>query len=134
VTGATGAVLYANGLSAPLAAPGIIITNPSLSGTTVILTCSGDITAFSDRRIKTDLRIIPDSLNKLSQINGYTYRGLDSNIRHTGVIAQEVQRVLPEAVITMSDGMLTVAYGNLVGILIEGIKELEKRIKILEQR
>ena len=52
--------------------------------------------------------------------------------RQTGVIAQEVLKVLPEAVAEMDDGKLTVAYGNMVGLLIESIKELKAEIDTLK--
>jgi hypothetical protein len=97
------------------------------------LTASGNVTAFSDIRLKTDITKITDALAKVNQLNGYTYTRIDTGERQTGVIAQELQKVLPEAV--MDDGeTLSVAYGNMMGLMIEAIKELTARVKELEAR
>jgi len=138
--GTTNAVAYATGATTLATSPGIILTNPTLSNGTVLLTCSGDIVAYSDRNIKTNIEIIPNALEKVARIGGYTFNRIDGGSeRRTGVIAQEIQEVLPEAVYTTENGTLTVAYGNMVGLLIEAIKEertkreeLEKRILTLE--
>jgi hypothetical protein len=97
------------------------------------LTAVGDVTAFSDARLKTDLERIPDALAKVSRLTGYTFTRKDTGARQTGVVAQDVQKVLPEAVIDTGDH-LALAYGNMVGLLIEAIKELAARIERLEAR
>jgi hypothetical protein len=131
--GTTSAVAYATSATALATAPGIIITNPSASGSTVVLTCSGDVVAYSDRNIKKDIEPIPDALAKVSRLGGYTFTRIDGGSeRRTGVIAQEVQEVLPEAVYTTENGTLTVAYGNMVGLLIEAIKELQQETEKLK--
>jgi predicted nucleic acid-binding Zn-ribbon protein len=101
------------------------------------VTFTGDVIANSDIRVKDNIETIENALDKISVINGVTYNRTDlgedqKNIRMTGVIAQEVQAVLPEAVKSDEDGKLSVAYGNLVGLLIEGIKELQEEIRILK--
>lgn len=90
----------------------------------------GNVTAYSDIRLKTDIQVIPQALAKVQQLRGVTYERIDSGERQTGVIAQEVQAVLPEAVINMNDDnkTLSVAYGNMVGLLIEAIKELNHKV------
>ena len=88
------------------------------------LTCDGDVTGTSDRRLKKNLRPIDNALYKIMQLNGYTFERIGSSDRRVGVIAQEVEKVLPEAVRYKSDGYRTVAYGNMIGLLIEAIKEL----------
>jgi hypothetical protein len=94
---------------------------------------TGDITAYSDARIKTNLEIIPDALNKVCQLNGYTFDRTDITVpRKSGVIAQEVLKVLPEVVTETESGMYSVAYGNMVGLLIEAIKELKAEIEVLK--
>jgi hypothetical protein len=133
--GTTNAVAYATGATALATAPGILLTNPTLSDGTVVFTCSGDIVAFSDRNIKTNIEPIPDALAKVLRIGGYTFTRTDGGSeRRTGVIAQEIQDVLPEAVYTTENGTLTVAYGNMVGLLIEAIKELEKTVRELQKQ
>ena len=91
---------------------------------------SGDITAFSDIRLKRNIQKIDNALDKIMQINGYTYDM--NNKRSTGVIAQEVEKVLPEVVQNREDGYKTVAYGNMIGLLIEAIKELKEEIKVIK--
>ena len=97
------------------------------------MTAEGNVTAYSDIRLKTDLTKIADALDKISKLNGYTYTRTDSGARQTGLIAQELQQVLPEAV--MDDGQtLSIAYGNLAGLLVEAIKELTERLEALEKK
>ena len=91
------------------------------------LTATGDITAFSDERLKSDIETIPDALEKILSIRGVTF---DMNGRRgTGVIAQDLEQVLPEAVHDNEETELkSVAYGNVVGLLIEAIKEQQRQI------
>lgn len=91
---------------------------------------SGDITAFSDIRLKSNIKKIDNALDKIKQISGYTYDM--NNKRSTGVIAQEVEKVLPEVVQDREDGYKTVAYGNMIGLLVEAIKELKQEIEVLK--
>lgn len=93
-------------------------------------TATGNVTAYSDIRLKTDIQLIPNALDKVKALRGVTYERIDNGERQTGVIAQEVQAVLPEAVMTMNDDnkTLSVAYGNLAGLLIEAIKELNHKV------
>jgi hypothetical protein len=92
--------------------------------------------ASSDSRHKTDIQNIPDALVKVSQINGVTYIRTDNdqNIRHAGVIAQEVEQVLPEVIGTDANGYKVVAYGNMIGLLVEAIKELKAEVDALKAR
>ena len=130
--GTTNAIAYATGATTLSTAPGIILTNPTLSGGTVVFTCSGDIVAYSDKTIKTNIEKIPDALNKVCKIGGYTFNRVDGgSVRRTGVIAQEVEEILPEAVYITEGGILTVAYGNMVGLLVEAIKELKQKLDLL---
>lgn len=96
----------------------------------------GNVVAYSDIKLKKELEIIPNAIEKIQAINGYTFTRKDTGERQTGVIAQEIQKVLPEAVTETMDNkenvVLSVAYGNLVGLLIEGIKDLKKEIEELK--
>ncbi|MGL5098467.1 MAG: tail fiber domain-containing protein, partial [Fusobacteriaceae bacterium] len=120
----------------------------SLARTATLLDASGNstfpgnVTAYSDIKLKTDIRVIENAMTKISTLSGYTYTRKDTGSRHSGVIAQEVQKVLPE-VIQISKAMegdedqtdtLSVAYGNMVGLLIEGIKELKREIDELKSQ
>ena len=104
--------------------------------TRVGLTHVGNITAYSDIRLKENIEVIPNALEKVSTLRGVTYNRIDltNKNRQTGVIAQEIEEVLPEAVTTDDEGIKSVAYGNLVGLLIEAIKELKKENEELNQR
>jgi hypothetical protein len=97
---------------------------------------TGNVTAFSDVRLKEDIRTIDNAMDKIVQITGYTFtrNDLDDDKRYAGVIAQEVQHVLPEVVEQDEEGMLSIAYGNLVALLIEGMKEQKKEIDELKKR
>ena len=92
---------------------------------------------FSDRRWKTDFAIIPAALEKLGQIHGYTYKWKDQSKDTTtqvGVIAQEIEEVLPQIVATDEEGYKSVDYSKLTALLIEGVKELDKEVDDLSQK
>ena len=102
--------------------------NFSVSGA---ITASGNITAFSDARLKENVETIEGALDKVSQMRGVMYD--KDGERGTGVIAQEMQQVMPEVVMDSGRGdYLSVAYGNIVGVLIESIKELKAEIEALK--
>ena len=94
------------------------------------ITASQNVTAYSDERLKTNVRTIDNALDKVSNMRGVYFD--KDGAASTGVIAQEVEKVLPEVVF---DGEYkSVAYGNIVGILIEAIKELKNEIELLKQK
>lgn len=103
-------------------------------GNTGNFVASGDVTAFSDARLKYDVKQIQEPLAKVSKITGVTFNKIGVEDRRTGLIAQEVQAVMPEAVHESPDGTLSVAYGNLVGLLIEAVKAQQKQIDELTRR
>jgi hypothetical protein len=102
---------------------------------------SGDIVAYytSDKRLKNNIQPIQNALDKVNELGGYTFdwneelqkarKGHD-----IGVIAQEVQSILPEVVVERDNGYLGVDYQKLVPVLIEAIKELSAKIKDLENK
>ena len=89
---------------------------------------SGDITAYSDDSLKTNVQVIDNAVGKVEQLRGVTFDRIEDGSTSTGVIAQELKEVLPEAVHTDEQGVHSVAYGNVVGLLIEAIKEQQKQI------
>lgn len=93
----------------------------SASGT---ITATGDVTAFSDARLKTNVKTVSDALDRVRKLRGVTFTRRDTGSRGIGLIAQELVPIVPEAVMTHDDGHMSVAYGNLVGLLIEAVKEL----------
>jgi len=109
----------------------------NISGSTI--RASGDIIAFnsSDKRLKDNIVTIGSPLQKIGRIGGYefdwnenqhVYRGHD-----VGVIAQEIEEVIPEAVKDRDGGYKGVQYEKIIPLLIEGIKELTKKTKKLEK-
>jgi len=98
------------------------------------LTATGNVTAFSDERLKENITVIPNALEKLMTLDGVTFVRKDTGQKGTGLVAQALQKVLPEAVITNEDGYLSVAYGNTVGLLIEAIKEQQRQIEELKNQ
>ena len=98
---------------------------------------SHDIAAYSDKRVKKDIETIEDALQKVNKLRGVTFKRKDgkSDKVHMGVIAQEVQEVIPEVVTAKeSDGHLSVSYGNMVGVLIEAVKELTAEVEELKSK
>jgi trimeric autotransporter adhesin len=100
------------------------------------LTVSGEVTVNSDERIKDNIEQIDGALEKVQAIRGVTYNRTDigdPEKRHAGVIAQEVEKVLPEVVTESEEtGIKSVAYANMVGLLIEAIKEQQTQIDDLK--
>ena len=112
----------------------------SISGSSGSLVTEGDITAFgsvSDRNRKENIVKIDNALEKVSQISGYTFNYIGDDTPMTGVIAQELEEVLPEVVYETEspDGTQSkaVRHGNIVGLLIESIKELKAEIDELKK-
>jgi|GEM_PF-3008872 len=95
------------------------------------ITAGGNITAYSDIKLKENLEAIPNALAKVQALTGYTFDRKDTGERQTGLIAQDVEKVLPEAV-GENNGTMTLAYGNLVGLLVEAIKELKAEVEELK--
>ena len=115
--------------------------NTELSGSAVVsgsLKVTGDITAFStsDERFKTNLTPIVDSVYKLREIQGYQYDWIenehhDNEGHDIGVVAQEIEKIAPEAVVTRDNGYKAVRYEKLIPILIQAIKELDEKVNKL---
>ena len=100
-------------------------------------TFNNNVTAFSDKRLKFDIETFKNGLEKVEQLRGVTYKRNDFNgNEQLGVIAQEVEEVLPQVVLTAKDDMRTksVDYGRLTAVLIEAVKELSAKVKDLEEK
>ena len=123
--GSSGAYLYGNATTYGVFKSGG--GHLSFNITSGDLTSSGNVTAYSDIKLKRDLEVIQDAVSKVKQITGYTYTRKDTGVRQIGLVAQEVQKVLPEAVAD-NGSHLSLAYGNLVGLLVEAIKEQQAQI------
>ena len=94
------------------------------------ITAGGNVTAYSDARLKSQLKRIENPLAKLLSLTGYTYKRNDTGQKQTGLLAQEVFNVLPEAVEigTTPDQLMSVAYGNMMGLVVEAIKAIDNRL------
>ena len=98
---------------------------------------TSDIVAYSDRRSKENIITIDNALDKVSKIRGvyYTPKEGDDKSRKVGVIAQELNEILPEAVTYAEDiDQYGVDYGKITGLLIEAVKELQAKVKELENK
>jgi hypothetical protein len=96
-------------------------------------TCTGvDFIATSDERIKTNIETISNALDIVKDLRGVYFTRIGQTKETVGVIAQEVETVLPEVVYTDSEGLKSVSYGNMVGVLIEAVKELSERLEKME--
>jgi len=116
-----------NGIS--ISADGVAMSG-SYSGS---FTATGDITAYSDESLKTNIQTIDGALGKVEAVRGVTFDRIADGSTSTGVVAQELLAVLPEAVHTDADGVHSVAYGNITGLLIEALKELSAEVKELKK-
>lgn len=96
-------------------------------------TFTGTVTESSDFRLKKDIATISNALYKIGQLNGVTYARKSDDSRATGLIAQEVRAVLPEAVLENS-GWLSLSYGNMAGLFVEAIKELKAEVESLKKQ
>ena len=87
-----------------------------------------DLIATSDRRLKTNIQTVDSALDKVSKLRGVYFTRNGSEKRNIGLIAQEIEEILPEVVYTdeSPEQMKSVAYGNIIGLLIEAIKELKE--------
>ena len=95
---------------------------------------TGNITAFSDERLKHNISNIDNALDLVKQLRGVRFEDKDGE-KYVGVIAQEVKPIVPEVVIEHDDsGYYSVAYQNLVGVLINAVKELSDKVERLENK
>ena len=96
-------------------------------------TFGGTVTASSDVRFKKNITTIEGALDRVLRMRGVFFERLETPGTECGVIAQEVQEVLPEVVTSSEDGHLSVAYGNISGLLIQAIKEQQEQIEELRE-
>jgi hypothetical protein len=107
-------------------------------------TATGNVTAYSDIRIKENVRTVDNALEKVKSMRGVYFDRKDTGKASVGVIAQEIEEILPEVVETTDtrteekpdalEDLKTVSYGNIVGVLIEAIKDQQKQIDELKAK
>ena len=111
---------------------GIGTTNPTQSlDVSGNILASGTVTASSDKRLKTNIKTIDNALEKVEKLRGVEFDRKETGEHQIGVIAQEVEKIIPEVV--YGDETKSVAYGNLTALLIEAIKEQQKQINELKE-
>jgi len=93
---------------------------------------SGNFNKTSDVKLKTNIQTIPNALEKTLNLRGVEYDRKDSGKHEIGLIAQEVELIIPEVVSQTKDGTKTVSYSNLIALLIESIKELKDEVETLK--
>lgn len=100
------------------------------------ISSNGNVTAYyvatpSDSRLKTNINTVENALEKVLKLRGVSYEMLDGGKKSIGVIAQEIEEIIPEVVLNEGE-YKSVTYGNIVGILIEAIKELKSEVNALK--
>jgi hypothetical protein len=101
-------------------------------GSSTSIWAKTDIVAYSDSRVKENVEVIPDALDKVKSLRGVTFTRndvKDKTKRSAGVIAQEVLAVHPEVVSGTEEDMYSVAYGNMAGLFIQAIKEQQVQVE-----
>jgi hypothetical protein len=84
--------------------------------------------------VKTDIETISNALDIVKGLRGVYFTRTGETQRQVGVIAQEVEEILPEVVHTSLDDLKSVSYGNIVGVLIEALKDVSKRLEKMENK
>jgi hypothetical protein len=137
---ASGVITFSNTTNSTSKTTGAVIVSGGV-GIAKTLNVGEDIVAYasSDRRLKDEIIPISNPLDKINQIGGYSFvwNSEKQNIykgKDYGVIAQEIEEILPELVDTRENGYKAVKYDKLVSLLIEGIKELSSEIKELKEK
>jgi hypothetical protein len=110
---------------------GFVQENTAVTFTTVT---ADDFNSTSDARKKTNVETLTDPLTKVSNLRGVSFDWIENDESSIGLIAQELEEVIPEVVSTGDDGLKSVSYGNLVGLLIEAIKDQQNQIDELKNK
>ena len=132
-TNATRYPTFISNTSGALSAANVSSTKLYFNPSTGTLSANG-FTSLSDRNKKTNIRPIENSVALVQRLRGVRFDWLENNKPSLGLIAQEVEEVIPELVETGADGTKTLSYGNIIGVLIEAIKEQQIRIEELENK
>ena len=114
------------------------VINVTLGEGSTSIWAQNDIVAYSDIRVKDNIEVVTNAIEKIQAIRGVTFTRKDAaledkNKRHAGVIAQEVLKVMPEVVTGTDESRYSVAYGNMAALFIEAIKELKAENDALKE-
>ena len=89
---------------------------------------STEVTASSDSRLKTNIKTIEEPLDILAKLRGVSFDRTNTGTKSYGVIAQEIEQILPEVVYHDEEGFKSVSYNSIIGFLIEAIKSQQQQI------
>jgi len=108
------------------------------------LTILGSLTESSDVRLKENIETIPNALSKVNQMRGVSYNKIGEDKVRIGMVADEVEKIIPELVITGGektkfdedgfDNLKSLKYSNIVGVLVEAVKELSSEVEDLKRK
>lgn len=137
-TNATRYVMFDDATSGSVSTVNVSSTKLQFNPSTGNLVAGGTVTANSDEKLKENIKTIENALDKVLSLRGVEFDRIDTEDHQIGVIAQEVEKVIPEVVYPKSPSpdyeTKSVAYGNLIGLLIEAIKEQNQKISELERK
>jgi len=131
-TDATRYILFEDATSGTISSVNVSSTNLQFNPSTGNLSAT-ILTSLSDQTQKTNIRPIENAIDLVKQLEGVRYDWINNNKPSIGVIAQEIEKVLPEVVETSNSGLKSVSYGNIIGVLIEAIKEQNEKIDKLQK-
>ena len=112
----------------------VATTSANLQFNGTNLTCAGTVTANSDERLKKNIETITDALHKVTGLRGVEYDHKNTGDHCLGLIAQEVESILPDVVYEDATGVKSVAYQNIVALLIEAVKDQQRQIDELKRK
>jgi hypothetical protein len=132
-TNASRYLLFANQTSGSLTSGYVSSTKLTFNPSTGTLT-SVIVTASSDQRLKYNIETVSDPIDTVNQLRGVSFNRNGTGIKDYGVIAQEIEQILPSLVHQDPEGYKSVSYNGIIGVLIEAIKQQQKQIdKLLER-
>tara|TARA_B100001094_G_scaffold292753_1_gene312179 strand:+ start:1974 stop:4118 length:2145 start_codon:yes stop_codon:yes gene_type:complete len=111
-----------------------VTTSSNLQFNGTNLTCAGTVTANSDEKLKKNVETITDALDKTTSLRGVEFDHKKTGDHCLGLIAQEVEKVIPDVVYEDSEGTKSIAYQNIVALLIEAVKDQQQQIDELKKR
>ena len=98
------------------------------------LLTSTDYNSSSDKRLKKTIKQIDGALEKVNKLKGVSFEWKESGTQALGLIAQDVEKVIPELVTTDDNGFKGIRYNNIIAVLVEAIKEQQDQIKVLQDQ
>ena len=131
-TNASRYIIFANGTSGAITEQ-VSSTKLFFNPSTGLLT-STDYNSSSDKRLKKNIKTIENALDKVIALRGVSFDWKEGSAKAIGLIAQETEKVLPEIVSQDENGFLGIKYNNLIGVLVEAIKDQQEQINILKKQ